>query len=341
MARSSHIRRAQVARYLASLPGLAAALLLPAAAVLLLAAAALATAGCGQGASGASSAAGPATSGPPTSAVYRDLAYGDRSPAQKLDLYLPQRGATPYPVVIAIHGGGFLSGDKADGQITPVLEALRRGYAVAGINYRLSGEATFPAAINDVKAAIRWLRAHAGEYHLDPARFAAWGGSAGGNLAALAGTSGGNAALAGPDPQNAGQSDRLQAVVDWYGPISFLQTDRDFRLAGFKRSSATGPSSFLSQYLGAPLATVPGKVRAADPITYISSDDPPVLIEHGTADGTVPVGQSRRFARALSDRLGAGRVTLRIFPGAGHMDPVFFEQEHVGQVLDWLDQQFK
>ena len=338
MVRSSHMPRARGAPRATTLAGLAAALLLLAAA--------LVTAGCSSSSGGAAGANGDiptsaAAGVPPISAAYRDLAYGGDSPAQKLDLYLPPQGETPYPVVIAIHGGGFISGDKADGQITPVLEALKRGYAVVGVNYRLSEEATFPAAINDVKAAIRWLRAHARQYQLDGRRIALWGDSAGGNLAALAGTSGDVPALRGPHPTSAGQSDRVQAVVDWFGPISFLRTDHDFRAAGFRRASAAGPDSFLSQYLGAPLATVPGKVRAADPIIYITSDDPPVLIEHGTADGTVPVGQSRRFAKALADRLGADKVTLRIFPGAGHMDAIFFEQEHVGQVLDWLDQQLK
>ena len=202
-------------------------------------------------------------------------------------------------MILAIHGGGFISGDKADGQITPVLEALSRGYAVAGVNYRLSGEATFPAAISDVKAAIRWLRAHAGEYQLDPSRFAAWGHSAGGNLAALAGTSGDLPALRGPHPANAGQSDRLQAVVDWYGPISFLRTDRDFRAAGFKRPSAAGPRSFLSQYLGAPLAEVPGKVKAADPITYITARRPAGAdrARHRRRHRAVPAVQALRPSR--------------------------------------------
>ena len=303
-----------------------------------------ASVGCGgtPGASTSAASAGTATSAsaaPPTSAVHKDLAYGRDSAAQKLDLYLPATGKPPYPVVVAIHGGGFISGDKADVLIGPVREALGRGYAVVSVNYRLSEEATFPAAIIDVKAAIRWLRAHAGEYQLDPARFAAWGHSAGGTLAALAGTSGGVAALAGPDPQNADQSDRLQAVVDWYGPISFLLTDRDFRVAGIRRTSAEGPQSFLSQYLGAPLREVPGEVKAADPITYVTSDDPPTLIEHGTADGTVPYPQSQRFAKALAAGIGADQVTLRIFSGAGHVDPVFFEQGHVNEVLDWLDAQ--
>ena len=296
--------------------------------------------GTAGGPSGAATA--PASAGTPTAgAVHRDLAYGTDSPAQKLDLYLPPRGATPYPVVIAIHGGGFISGSKTDGQIAPVLEALKRDYAVVGLDYRLSPEAHFPAAISDVKAAVRWLRAHANEYALDGSRIAVWGDSAGGNLAALAGTSGGVTALRGPHPGDAGRSDRVQAVVDWFGPISFLRTDQDFRAAGFHRGSSNGPDSFLSQYLGAPLTTVPGKVRAADPITYITPDDPPILIEHGTADGTVPVGQSVRLAKAYAAGVGAGAVTLHLLKGAGHVDPAFYTQAHVDQVLDWLDAQLK
>jgi acetyl esterase/lipase len=273
--------------------------------------------------------------------AYRDLAYGTDSPAQKLDLYLPPRGKAPYPVVIAIHGGGFISGNKTDGQIAPVLEALGRGYAVVGLDYRLSPEAHFPAAIGDVKAAVRWLRARAGEYRLDGGRIAVWGDSAGGNLAALAGTSGGTLALRGPHPADAVRSDRVQAVVDWFGPVSFLQTDQDFRDAGFSRASSNGRDSFLSQYLGAPLAEVPDKVRAADPITYITPDDPPILIEHGTADATVPVGQSVRLAKAYAAGVGAGAVTLHLLKGAGHVDPAFYTETHVNEVLDWLDAQLK
>ena len=278
---------------------------------------------------------------PPAGAVYRDLAYGNDSPAQRLDLYLPLQGEAPYPVVVGIHGGGFLSGDKEDGQITPVLEALKRGYAVAGVNYRLSDEAHFPAAINDVKAAIRWLRAHAGDHQLDPGRVAVWGDSAGGNLAALAGTSGDVVALRGPHPANAGQSDTVQAVVDWFGPISFLRTDRDFRAAGIHGASSNGPDSFLSRYLGAPLTTVPGKVKAADPITYMTADDPPILIEHGTADGTVPVGQSTRLAKAYAASVGAERRDTAPPRGRRPRGSRLLQQAHVNEVLDWLDAQLK
>ncbi len=273
--------------------------------------------------------------------VYRDLAYADASPLQKLDLYLPDNGDRPYPLLVAIHGGGFRSGDKADGQVIPVLSGLTRGYAVASLGYRLSPQATFPAAISDVKAAVRWLRAHAGRYGLDGSRVALWGDSAGGNLAALAGTAGDTAALRGPRPANAGQPDTVQAVVDWFGPISFLQTDSDFRAAGFDRPSATGGSSFLSEYLGAPLDAVPGKVRASDPITYLTPGDPPILIEHGTADATVPYPQSVRLARAYAKVAGEDAVTLNLLRGAGHVDPAFYSPGHLAEVLDWLDARLK
>lgn len=145
---------------------------------------------------------------------YLDLAYASESPAQKLDIYLPNEGVGPFPVIISIHGGAFKFGDKADGQLTPMLEGLKHGYAVVGVNYRLSGEALYPAQINDIKAAIRFLRANASEYNLDKEKFATWGGSAGGNLAAMAGTSGDVKELEDLSLGNAGESSRVQAVVE-------------------------------------------------------------------------------------------------------------------------------
>ena len=275
--------------------------------------------------------------GPVASAAHMNVAYAHASPLQRLDLYLPATGEPPYPVLVGIHGGGFVSGDKRDGQITPVLRGLDRGYAVANLDYRLAPEAPFPAAVADVKTAVRWLRAHAVVYGLDGSRIAVWGDSAGGNLAAIAGTSGDSAALRGPDPAYAGRSDAVQAVVDWFGPISFSLLDEDFRTAGHDATGAEGPASYPSQYLGAPVATVPGTARAADPITYLSPDDPPILIEHGTDDGTVPWPQSRRLAEAYAAATGTDNVTLHLIPGAGHVDPVFYSARHVDRVLDWLD----
>jgi acetyl esterase/lipase len=273
--------------------------------------------------------------------VWRDLAYAHVSPSEKLDLYLPAAASAPYPLIVAIHGGGFMAGDKGDGQVAPMLLGLARGYAVASVDYRLSGEATFPAQIQDVKAAIRWLRANAGRYRLDQARIAVWGDSAGGNLAALAGTSAGVAALSDPTLGNASQSDAVQAVVDWFGPISLLKVDSDFHASHAGPTGHEAPTSFESRYFGAAVRTVPGKVKAADPITYIGAGDPPFLIEHGTADATVPVQQSQRLAAALRSALGPGAVTLRIFPGAGHMAPAIYSRANAGAVLDWLDARLK
>jgi acetyl esterase/lipase len=279
--------------------------------------------------------------GPEASAIHRDVAYAHDSPLQRLDLYLPATGEPPYPVLVGIHGGGFVSGDKDDRQITPVLQGLERGYAVVALDYRLAPEAPFPAAIADVKAAVRWLRAHATEYGLDSSRIAAWGDSAGGNLAALAGTSGDSNALRGADPADADQSDEVQAVVDWFGPISLSRLDEDFEAEGYDAPGAEGPDSYPSQYLGADVAAVPEKVRAADPITYLTPADPPILIEHGTADGTVPWRQSARLAKAWAAATGKDNVTLNLIEGAGHVDQVFYDPEHVNAVLDWLDAQLK
>ncbi|MFI5156185.1 MAG: alpha/beta hydrolase fold domain-containing protein, partial [Chitinophagales bacterium] len=120
-----------------------------------------------------------------------DIAYASISPAEKLDIYIPNTGNGPFPIILAIHGGAFKMGDKASGEITPMLEGLTRGYALVSINYRMSGEAKAPKLIQDVKAAIRWIRANAKQYKLNPDKIAAWGSSAGGHLSSLAGTSGG------------------------------------------------------------------------------------------------------------------------------------------------------
>ena len=266
-----------------------------------------------------------------------DVAYAGASPAQKLDLYLPNEGDGPFPVIVHIHGGAFRSGDKADGQLTPVLQALDRGYAVASINYRLSGEAIFPAQIHDVKAAIRWLRAHAAEYKLNPSAVAAWGGSAGGHLAALAGTSGGVAALEDLSMGNPKESSRVQAVVDWFGPVNFLTMDAQFTKSGIGRADHNAVQSPESQLIGRQLTAAPDAVKAASPETYVSPDDPPFFIQHGTRDPLVPTEQSIDFSGRLVKVLGKDKVTLTLLDGAGHGGPMFSAADNMAKVLAFLD----
>lgn len=275
---------------------------------------------------------------------YVDLAYASKSAAQKLDLYLPNEGAGPFPLIIEIHGGGFAAGSKSS-QIGPMLEALKKGYAVASINYRLSGEATWPAQIHDVKAAIRYLRANAAAYKLDPERFAAWGASAGGSLAALAGASGGVSALSDPSLGNASVSDRVQAVVDWFGPVYFSTMDAEFAALG--TSGVMGPTnaagSAESKYLGKTVGSAAAQplVEAASPRSYISADDPPFYIQHGSADRNIPITQSMDLAKALVAAIGSDKVAFERLEGAGHGGAQFEAAENVAKIIAFLDKLLK
>ena len=275
---------------------------------------------------------------------YLDVAYAARSSAEKLDLYLPNEGKGPFPLIIEIHGGGFFIGEKS-GQIGPMLEGLTRGYALASLGYRLSGEAMFPAAVNDVKAAIKFLRANAARYNLDPARFATWGGSAGGNLSAMAATSGDVASLVDPALGNAGVSDAVQAAVDWFGPIYFSTMDAEFKALGTSgamgatNSSGSAESKYLAKTIGT--AEAQSLVEAASPQTYISRKSPPMYIQHGTADRNIPITQSINFSTKLAAAIGVDKVVFEKIEGAGHGGEQFETAANVKKILDFLDKYLK
>ena len=265
-----------------------------------------------------------------------DLAYASTSDAQKLDLYVPA-GAGPFPLIVYIHGGGFRSGDKELPADRGLLEFyLARGYAVASLNYRLSGEASFPAAVQDVKTAVRWLRAHAAGYRIDPDRFAAWGVSAGANLAAMLGTSCGIEDLEGIELGAADQSSCVQAVVDFFGPIDFLQMDDQFESTDCPQIHNM-PTSPESRYLAGAVPEMVILAQAANPISYITADDPPFFIEHGTADCTVPYQQSQLLHDALAPAIGQENVVLVLLDGAEHGDPEFLTLRNLATVREFLD----
>lgn len=272
--------------------------------------------------------------------THTDLAYADISSAQKLDLYIPTTGNGPFPVVIMVHGGGFMFGDKADGAgLTGVDQLLAAGYAVASINYRLSGEAIYPAQIYDAKTAVRFLRANAETYSLNPDKFGAWGASAGGNLVSLLGTTCGVTELEG-DLGNNDQSSCVQAVVDWFGPIDFLKMQEQF--AGTSCPSNTNDaSSPESKLVGAAIQTVPEKVALTNPMNYITADDAPFFIENGTADCNIPPAQNKNLAEELSAVIGADKVTYVSLEGAGHGGSQFETEENLKLVIDFLDTYLK
>ncbi|WP_379965737.1 prolyl oligopeptidase family serine peptidase [Ectobacillus sp. sgz5001026] len=270
-----------------------------------------------------------------------NVSYASVSHAENLDIYLPNHiGDGPFPVILNIHGGAFRYGKKEE-ELSNLQAALNRGYAVVTMNYRLSEESRFPAQIQDVKAAIRFLRANASTYHLNPTKIATWGSSAGGYLAALAGTSGGNQEFEGADLGNANQSSSVQAVVDWFGPINFLTMDDQFKQSGLKGIDHNTPNSAESQLLGDTITNIPDLVKKANPETYISKDDPPFFIQHGSHDTVVPVQQSTEFAANLEKVIGKDNVMLEVFDGAKHMDPKFRTTTNIEKALDFLDKTLK
>ena len=272
-----------------------------------------------------------------------DIHYCDDSPLQIMDLYLPDESfAAPYPVIIHTHGGAFANGDQRENNAEPMLRGLERGYAVASVQYRRSREAFFPAQLWDVKAAVRWLRAHAGEYRLDVDRFAAWGPSSGGWLASMLGVTAGNPAFEDPAQGNPGFSSAVQAVVDWCGPCGgFLEMDDAFRKSGLGEATHDLPDSPESRFLGRTITEIPELVRLACPCTYVHRDMPPVYIVHGGADQVVPVEQSVAFRDAIVRAAGEDRVRLHIVDGKPHHgDPWYHEPWVADECLDFLDATF-
>jgi acetyl esterase/lipase len=244
--------------------------------------------------------------------AHRNLAYVENGHArQRLDLYLPEKNGAPLPLIIWVHGGGWAAGSK-DGCPTLRQGFIERGYALASIGYRLSGDAIFPAQIEDCKAAIRWLRAHAKQYNINPDRFGVWGSSAGGHLVALLGTSGGVKEFdVGAYP---GVSSRVQAVCDYYGPTDLLQMDAHaLPEARLKHDPASSPESRL---IGGAIQENKEKTTRANPIVYVSKDDPPFLIVHGDKDPVVPIHQSQLLFEALK-KTGVS-VHFHTIKGAGH-----------------------
>lgn len=272
---------------------------------------------------------------------FLNIAYGNLSASQKLDIYLPDDGTGPFPVIVSIHGGAFMGCDKADEQILPMLEGLPRGYAVVSVNYRLSWEAVFPALVHDVKTAVRWIRANAHHYGFDPHKIAAWGGSAGGYLSLMLGVSSGISALEELSSDNETQPDNVQAVVDWFGPTNFLRMDEQLTANGLKSPEGmehNGPNSPESLLLGRTITEIPDRVQAANPETYIDERSAPTLIQHGTSDPVVPVQQSIECAAKLKQSIGEDNVILELLEGAGHGGPEFTTFENVNRVLDFIDE---
>ncbi len=243
-----------------------------------------------------------------------DVPYaGTDNPRQRLDLLLPKTRTSkgPLPVVAFVHGGGWRNGDKRTG-IGRLAKLVATGrYAGVSIGYRLSGEAVWPAQIHDCKAAVRWIRANAEKHGLDGDRIAVWGTSAGGHLVAMLGTTGDVESLEGTLGPHLDQSSRVTCVVDYFGPTDFLtMNDHPGRI---DHDADNSPESLL---VGGAIQQNKEKARAAAPLTYVTKDDAPILVAHGSEDPLVPFPQSAVFAKALK-AAGVDCTLIRIENG-GH-----------------------
>jgi len=258
----------------------------------------------------------------------------------ELDVWLPPESPDPAPAVLFLHGGGWragsrhLAGPAFRGVLPSPFELVAAaGIAVASADYRLSGEAVWPAQLHDVKAAVRWLRARAGELGIDGGRIAAWGESAGGHLAELLGLTAGDAALEGGVGVS-GPSSQVCAVVAWYAPsdLAAMATDTG--------TDPMDPDAREARLLGAPPPAVPGAAAQASPISHVSPAAPPFLLLHGAADRLVPCVQSERLCSAL--RNSGLNAELVVYPAADHMwsgSPGAARQalrETIGALTRWL-----
>lgn len=227
-----------------------------------------------------------------------------------LDIYLPEKGARPLPVIVWVHGGAWVSGSKEPCQI---VSFSGKGYAIVSINYRLTGVAQHPAQINDCKAAIRWVRANAAKYGFDPDRVGAAGGSAGGHLVALLGTSGDVKELEGDVGGNLKYSSRVRAACDFCGPTDFTRADY---VRDAEKNEPEILEKALVRLLGGPWKERREAANMASPVYHISKDDPPFLIVHGNADPVIPI----KHSQALYDKLKTAGVdaTLHIVKDGTH-----------------------
>ena len=246
--------------------------------------------------------------------IKSDLPYaGTDNPRQRLDLYLPKkpRAEKPLPVIAFIHGGAWRKGDKrsASGRLAPLLS--NGDYVGVAIGYRLSDEAQWPAQVHDCKAAIRWIRANAKTYNIDPERIGVWGTSAGGHLVAMLGVSGGIDGLEGEVGKHLSQSSRVRCVVNFFGPSELLtMNDHPSSI------DHDAPGSPESQLIGGTLQKNKDRARSASPITHVSMDDAPIIHIHGTEDRLVPFPQSVEFNKKLvAAGVSSHLITVR---GGGH-----------------------
>ncbi len=272
-----------------------------------------------------------------------DIPYGTHE-KQRLDLYTPPQAcqASPVPLIVFFHGGGFFAGDKRDMQVTVYLGALNRGYAVASVNYRLSSDAHFPDPIKDCKAAIRHLRAIAPQYGIDPSRFAAVGNSAGGYMALMVAVSPNIPMLEDTTTGDSAYGTDVRCCIATYPCTDFSLTSVQKMQEGSDERPSDDPTSPESLFMGGTISKLPKEiVDASKPSNYLSPQIPPIMIRAGSEDHLVPHGQSEVFANKAKLIAGEQKVDFKLIAGADHHDPAFKRASFLEEAIAFLDKHMK
>ena len=278
---------------------------------------------------------------------FEDLRYAELSEAQTLDLYLPATGNEPFPLIVLVHGGGWCSGSKRGTTMECAFRCLSQGFALASVEYRFATDTPLPAMVHDVKAAIRYLRAHASELQLCTDRIVIWGNSSGGHVANMIAATGSHPGLVEDlSLGNADQSSAVQGLISWYAPVDMFQLDlcdalppetniRWLEPGSFDDATASGLPTMQAIAIGCIPRLNPDAAKAASPIEYVDSTFPPALFQHGSADPIIPYTQSVAMWKRVNDTCGDGRATLELFDGATHGDPRIKAVVNVDRCLDF------
>ncbi|WP_321423854.1 alpha/beta hydrolase [uncultured Bacteroides sp.] len=259
-------------------------------------------------------------------AVELDLAYaGTGNQAQRLNIIYPSVGDAPYKVIMVFHGGGWAFGSKESEMISPILYSTTQGYAIVSVNYRLSGEAVWPAPLYDAKAAVRFIRANAEKYKLDASKIVVWGNSTGGHIVEMLGATNGKPEYEDLTMGNDTISSEVQGVVSWYGVSDMTNFPN-------VKEPANKEMGFDTQ-----LAENKEKADKASPLRLVTRNYPPILLVHGTNDQIVPYVQSVQMRSEVTRYCGPGRATLKSFETLGHGDAAIKTWENVMDNLNFVD----
>lgn len=270
---------------------------------------------------------------------FLDVPYGTESKNQCFDIFLPDEGDGPFPLLIHIHGGGFEFGDKRDGHMDAYLTGLKKGYVVASLEYRFSGEAKFPAAPLDCREAIRYIKSHAVEYCVDVNRIAVIGGSAGGNLTAMVGMNVPNGAFPGEENRMEFNCEpNVHAAINQFGPVRFETMQDQARANGISKVFPDMDMTPETRYLGVSPTKAPKELLAASyPATFASERMAPMLVQHGTMDRLVPCAQSEELVKDIQAAGFGHKVVYIPLEGADHEDKRFFEGENLDTVFAFIE----